>query len=145
MKRTTTTILLLAALAGVGPARADTTVSGHIDAANPQPMLARLAFLADEKLNGQLGYVVELPNPVDEERRFELRRVPGTGVTGLEDLDVYFYRAIEGTGDPCPYQPDSTSSGGETGTICAGASHAVVVLFAGADVDFELTIDRPSA
>ena len=142
MKRTIALAVALCAFAALPSARADDApeIPGFVEAPAIHPAIARSLYLQDPKTNGTLGFVIELPDPNDAERVFELRATRGVAAT---DLDAYFYRDIEGTGDPCQYtRPVVTPDGGESGTICAGATHAVIVLFTGADVDFTLSLPQ---
>lgn len=136
MKRTFLVVCALTALVAL-PAHADGRIIGYVDAAVTHPAVPRTAYNQSEKLNGVFGYVAEIGASASE-RPFTLTRL--TGATGSEDLDVWFYRDISGTGDPCPRIIAQEWAGGERGTICAGAAYAVVVLFTGGDADFSLTI-----
>ena len=143
MKRTIALLVLAAAVAATGSVRAaqDTIeIPGFVRIAASHPALARTLYLQDEKSNGLVGFVIDLPAPAQKGAPFDLVAEPGA--TGLEDLDAYFYTDIEGTGTPCPYvEPEITANGGERGTMCEGATHAVIVLFGvGSDVDFTLVV-----
>lgn len=136
MKRTLASVCLALALTSVAPASADVIV-GSVEASAAHPAIPRMLYNASVKLNGYLGFVATL-DPSANERSFTLRRMDGA--TGREDLDVWFYRDIAGTGDPCPRVIDGEEAGGESGSVCAGARYAVVVLFAGLDANFQLQV-----
>ncbi len=138
MRKIALTLCALAFLATLAPARADTSVEGSVLVPTPQgPSAARHAFLFSDKLDGVVGDVIQITPPT-QRRYFELLGL--TGATGAENLDVYFYKSLEGTGDPCPIEiTGSLPKGGESGYICAGARYAVVTLFQGAHSTFKLT------
>lgn len=133
MKRITVCSLALLAIAF--PARAS-TVSGHIDTAVATPTIPRTVYMTVPGSNGLTGYVARIASSTVE-RSYSLARTAGT--TREDDLDAWFYRDIDGTGEPCPRAAHPDGDGGETGKICPGAAWVVVVLFAGANVDFTLT------
>lgn len=135
-KRMIAAVLLLC-LAASAAARAEQSITGFVRTPATHPAVARSLYNLSAKLNGVTGYVVAL-EASNTERSFDLMAV--AGATGHEDLDAWFYRDIGGTGDPCPRLIDAESDGGERGTVCAGATFAVVVLFAGGDATFELAI-----
>lgn len=137
MKRTLAAALALAALFALQPARAGG--DGYVKQAVAHPAIPRALYLQSEKLNGYAGFVMPLPAS-GSPRGYTLRVLTDGGVPALTDLDAWFYTDIEGTGRPCPRDATATAGGGETGSLCAGATHAVVVLFTGADVTFDLTL-----
>jgi hypothetical protein len=137
MKRTLLVLCAVAALVGVAPAHAQRSYEGSVRTPIAHPAIPRTLYLETQKLNGAFGYVFPIEASQDE-RPFELRRL--SGATGREDLDAWFYRDISGAGDPCPRSISSHTESVETGTVCPGATFAVVVLFAGADASFQLML-----
>lgn len=141
MKRTLIVSALAVALLAAWPAGADpeAVVRGRIDVATLSPTIPRTMYLATPRTNGTAGWVASLPVS-DTSRTFEIQ--PLEASAGL-DLDVWFYRDLAGQtgmGDPCARDATPLVGGGERGTVCAGAAYAVVVLFSGADVPFELHV-----
>lgn len=136
MRRPVLLACVVVLCAGFAPARAETTVPGTVIAPVPAgPSLARQMYLFSDKLDGVAGDVIGL-TPSAEPRSFDLNVT--SGATGDEDLDVYFYTSLDGTGAPCARDADATADGGEEGTMCAGAAWAIVTLFSGADATFTL-------
>jgi hypothetical protein len=138
MRKLALSVCALAITGALIPARADTVVAGSVAVAAPVgPSPARRAYLFSDKLDGVLGDVIAI-TPSTDPRAFVLRGL--SGATGVEDLDIYFYRSLDGTGDPCERNISGAAPlGGETGTMCADARWAVVVLFQGAGATFDLT------
>lgn len=94
--------------------------------------------------NGTFGFVVGLSGSIDN-KTYTLTLTHGA--TGLENLEVLFYRSLDGNGDPCALPTDRHESGAvETGTACpssAGAPqarYAIVFMPTGASAAFTLTI-----
>lgn len=138
MKRTIALACVLAGMLASPWAQAEGDgFLGSVDAAVTHPGIPRMMYLQSERLNGVTGYVIPL-DAEPHERSFRLSLVEGA--TGQDDLDAWFYRDIHGTGDPCPRIIHSHTASLETGEACANASYAVVVLFAGADAAFKLTV-----
>ena len=86
---------LLAAAVATVPARAQPQ-TGSIDVAIVDPSIARQMYLFSDKLDGIVGDVVQL-SPAAGQRPFQLSKL--TGATGSEDLDIWFYRELDGTGE----------------------------------------------
>jgi len=141
MKRSCVTFLVLAALAAGLPARADTlVVDGFVRSPAVTPTVPRTLHLITDRANGTVGWVAPLSNAASA-RSYQATVV--SAAPGATDVDVWFYRDLEGptgTGDPCPREARDRFDGSEDGTLCVGARYAVVVLFAGADVRFRLTV-----
>ncbi|HEX9712231.1 MAG TPA: hypothetical protein VGB52_06725 [Actinomycetota bacterium] len=142
MKRTLLSLSLAIALVAMAPAAADPedVVRGRIDGPALTPTVPRTLYLASPRTNGITGWVASLPI-AEESRTYEVHPL-GEVPSGL-DIDVWFYRDLQGeagTGDPCARDAAPVVGGGETGTVCPGATYAVIVLFSGADVPFELTL-----
>jgi hypothetical protein len=136
MRRFAVLSCVLAIAASCMPSHATSDDWHTILVSSPDPAVARQMVLASDKLNGVTGYVLPLTG-VTTERSYEL--VSRGGATGAEDFDAWFYTSVDGTGSPCPrVPPTNTDLGGESGTMCAGARYAIVVLFTGAYGTFQL-------
>ncbi len=132
------------ALCSVAPASGDaTSVNGIVRLPAGVPNLQRMGHITKTLPNGAFGYVLRLgPGATNSTYTLTLRE----GATKVENLDVYFYYALDGFGDPCPIARDVVQSGNtETGTVCPTsgpkkAGYAIVVLNSGAMGKFSLTI-----
>lgn len=142
MKRAIVLGCLLAAVAAAAPSHADAeSYEGSIMTSALTPTVPRSLYMVSERANGLAGWVTPL-RVTDEARTYRLE--PLMAGAGTVDLDVWFYHDLEGhlgTGEPCARAAQDLVGGGEEGTACTGAAFAVIVLFAGADVTFRLTLE----
>jgi hypothetical protein len=113
-------------------------VRGFVTLAVLTPSISREVFNRAPQYNGLTGYVFPLPTSAAGKPY----TLTGTGATGLENLDAYFYRSISEFGDPCPEDGRRYDSGTtETGIICPNAGRptalwGIVVLRVGAMASF---------
>lgn len=137
MRRLAAVCGMLLALSGVGTAsRAYPPIEGRVRLAVASPTIPRTLYRADPDANGWTGYVIALQGNTSG-RNYTLTLTDG--LTGLEELDAYFYTDLDGTGSPCRVAA-TEEDGSETGVIdCPGgasARWAIVVLRSGADARF---------
>ena len=121
------------------PARAsgEQTGSVHLAVASPSP--ARMMYAMSGMNNELTGHVFEL-SPSARGKTYTLTRT--RGATGLEDLDVWFYADIGGTGDPCRFTTLTDDGTTQTGVVCPDDKSprwAVVWLNTGAGAGFEFS------
>lgn len=125
---------MLAVTASVG-ARGGGETEGEVLLPVASPAFARSLYDEGIGPNGLTGYVIRLGRVVPPGTDYELRK---TGGPPGADLDVYFYEDID-DGASCQtprHQPDG--EGGETGEFTCHARWAIVTLFTGVAVEFEL-------
>lgn len=124
------------ACAAVLPARAAGEQTGTVQLAVRTPSIARTLYVATGANDELTGYVFAV-SPAAKGKTYTLTRTKGA--TGLEDLDIYFYADISGTGDPCLFTTVSDDGETQTGVICPDVKTpkwAVVWLNAGAAAQF---------
>lgn len=144
MKSITCLALLTVALV-TAPVRATTgpeTVAGTIQLGALSPAPARIAYNASSANNGVVGYVWTLPALADG-KTYTLKRT--AGVTGVEDLDAYFYTTLDSEQGSCAASADlKETQDTETGTICPSmtqtARYVIIVVKAGVNTRFSFTV-----
>jgi hypothetical protein len=128
MPRRTLVALLLVAVFGALPARATTSVSGHVEISTGTPALERALFPANSNTNGVAGFVIHLPATA-QNRGYTLRTV-SRGV-GVGEPDVWFYADLAPGAADCYSPPTSDTGDVEVGTVCDGANWAIVYIVTG--------------
>jgi hypothetical protein len=142
MRRSVIGACILAMLSVVAPAEAGGLERGSVRVPVANPAVPNAAWDAKVRANGETGWIFPL-NPSADDAEYTL--VTTGGLTGVENLDAYFYEDApdgSGPGRICRVAPREQGIHSETGVMCPGpqvAAWGIVVLTTGANATFTLT------